>query len=189
MVLMLDLGRPDRLIVAATNYNAKSVFAWNVFLYSGMAAIVVVYLWTIMERRMNVLEGRGTRSVPVAAGLTTGTGAIFGVPGRPRRLRHGAPAAPVHRPVARMGLAVFLLAQGALYGRPGRTPLPLSSGGCAPAGRVRGRRALLRVRSHLTNAYFAQAIGFERFILLDGGVYPLVFWLGLSCWAASFPWR
>ena len=29
-VLMLDLGRPDRVIVAATHYNASSVFAWNV---------------------------------------------------------------------------------------------------------------------------------------------------------------
>ena len=37
MVLMLDLGRPDRVIVAATHYNWRSVFAWNVFLYSGMA--------------------------------------------------------------------------------------------------------------------------------------------------------
>ena len=36
MVLMLDLGRPDRVIVAATHYNFRSVFAWNVFLYSGM---------------------------------------------------------------------------------------------------------------------------------------------------------
>ena len=40
MVLMLDLGRPDRVIVAATHYNFTSVFAWNVFLYSGMAGIV-----------------------------------------------------------------------------------------------------------------------------------------------------
>ena len=39
-VLMLDLGRPDRIIVAVTNYNLTSVFAWNVFLYSGMFAIV-----------------------------------------------------------------------------------------------------------------------------------------------------
>ncbi len=37
MVLMLDLGRPERIIVAATHYNFKSVFAWNIFLYSGMA--------------------------------------------------------------------------------------------------------------------------------------------------------
>ena len=53
MVLMLDLGRPERLIVAATHYNFSSVFAWNVFLYSGMFAIVAIYLWTIFERRFN----------------------------------------------------------------------------------------------------------------------------------------
>ena len=44
MVLMLDLGRPERLVVAATHYNFTSVFAWNVFLYSGMFAIVAIYL-------------------------------------------------------------------------------------------------------------------------------------------------
>ena len=38
MVLMLDLGRPERLIVATTHYNFKSIFAWNVFLYTGMVA-------------------------------------------------------------------------------------------------------------------------------------------------------
>ena len=52
MVLMLDLGRPDRVIVAATYYNPSSVFAWNVLLYSGMVAIVAVYLWTMYERRL-----------------------------------------------------------------------------------------------------------------------------------------
>jgi formate-dependent nitrite reductase membrane component NrfD len=56
MVLMLDLGRPDRLIVAATHYNFKSVFAWNVFLYSGMVGIVAVYLFTMFERRFNHLS-------------------------------------------------------------------------------------------------------------------------------------
>src|SRR5574340_1340204 len=55
-VLILDLGRPDRIIVAATNYNLTSVFAWNVLLYSGMFALVFVYLWTMMERRMNPLS-------------------------------------------------------------------------------------------------------------------------------------
>ena len=52
-VLMLDLGRPDRVIVAATNYNPTSVFAWNVLLYSGLFGLVSVYLWTMMEQRMN----------------------------------------------------------------------------------------------------------------------------------------
>ncbi len=49
-VLVLDLGRPDRLIVAMTNYNFKSIFAWNIFLYTGFMAIVGVYLWMMMER-------------------------------------------------------------------------------------------------------------------------------------------
>jgi formate-dependent nitrite reductase membrane component NrfD len=43
MVLVLDLGRPDRLIVAMTEYNFKSIFAWNIILYNGFFAIVAVY--------------------------------------------------------------------------------------------------------------------------------------------------
>ena len=38
-VLVLDLGRPDRLIVAMTTYNFKSIFAWNIFLYVGFLVI------------------------------------------------------------------------------------------------------------------------------------------------------
>jgi molybdopterin-containing oxidoreductase family membrane subunit len=78
-VLVLDLGRPDRLIVAMTYYNFKSIFAWNILLYIGFIAIVAVYLWMMMERRMN----RFTRTSGLFAFiwrliLTTGTGSIFG---------------------------------------------------------------------------------------------------------------
>ena len=38
-VLMLDLGRPERVVVAATHYNFRSVFAWNVFLYLSLIHI------------------------------------------------------------------------------------------------------------------------------------------------------
>ena len=31
---------------------------------------------------------------------------------------------------------------------------------------------------HLTNLYFAKQTGFERFILLDGGIYTNLFWFG-----------
>src|SRR3974390_142541 len=47
-VLVLDLGRPERLIVAMTNYNFKSIFAWNINLYMGFAAIVAIYLFVQM---------------------------------------------------------------------------------------------------------------------------------------------
>ena len=79
VVLVLDLGRPDRLIVAMTSYNFKSIFAWNIFLYVGFIIIVAVYLWVQMERRKN----RFTKSAGLLAFvwrlvLTTGTGSIFG---------------------------------------------------------------------------------------------------------------
>src|SRR5512143_1960655 len=52
-VLVLDLGRPDRLIsVAMVKYNFKSIFAWNIILYMGFMAIVATYLWTMMDRSM-----------------------------------------------------------------------------------------------------------------------------------------
>ena len=84
VVLVLDLGRPDRLIVAMTSYNFKSIFAWNIFLYVGFMVIVAAYLWVQMERRMN----RFTKTAGLVAFLwrlilTTGTGCIFRFPGCP----------------------------------------------------------------------------------------------------------
>ena len=33
-------GRPDRLLVAMTTYNFCSIFAWNIYLYTGFIAVV-----------------------------------------------------------------------------------------------------------------------------------------------------
>ena len=78
-ILVLDLGRPDRLMVAMTYYNFKSIFAWNVFLYVGFVVIAIVYLWLLMQR------GAAHLRTPLAyvaliwrLVLTTGTGSIFG---------------------------------------------------------------------------------------------------------------
>ena len=79
LVLVLDLGRPDRLIVAMTTYNFRSIFAWNIFLYTGFLAVGVCYLWMMMESRFNrhtVVAGRVAFAWRIV--LTTGTGCIFG---------------------------------------------------------------------------------------------------------------
>jgi molybdopterin-containing oxidoreductase family membrane subunit len=87
MVLMLDLGRPERMVVAATHYNFKSVFAWNVFLYTGMFAVVAVYLWMQLEKRMNRFAApAGIAALVWRFVLTTGTGGLL----RPGRGRQGA---------------------------------------------------------------------------------------------------
>jgi len=79
LVLVLDLGRPDRLIVAMTTYNFRSIFAWNIFLYTGFLLIGAGYLWMMMESRFNrhaVVAGRIAFAWRIV--LTTGTGCIFG---------------------------------------------------------------------------------------------------------------
>ena len=180
MVLMLDLGRPDRLIVAMTHFNFKSIFAMNIFLYSGFVGFVLAYLWTMMERRMN-------RFTPLAGflafiwrmALTTGTGSIFGFLVA-RQAYDSALLAPLFIALSlSYGLAVFIWV------------LMLASQGSArPLGdALMARLARLQVIFvaagfyfvlvyHLTNLYLTKHHGFEHFILLDGGIYTAMFWLG-----------
>ena len=79
VVLLLDLGRPDRLIVAMTRFNLLSIFTWNIFLYSGFMAIVGLYVWTMMDRPYNkYTKNAGLFAFVWRLILTTGTGSIFG---------------------------------------------------------------------------------------------------------------
>ncbi|MCC7327445.1 MAG: polysulfide reductase NrfD [Burkholderiales bacterium] len=179
-VLMLDLGRPERVVVAATHYNFTSVFAWNVFLYSGMFAIVAVYLWTLMEKRMQVHSGRlGLAAFIWRLLLTTGTGAIFAF--LVARQAYGSALLPLLFIVMSFawGFAVFVIVQSALNALCGRT---------LPPELLRRMRNLLGlfvasvlylcVVLHLTSVYFAHQVPFERFILVDGGIYPALLWWG-----------
>ena len=180
MVLMLDLGRPDRVIVAATHYNFKSVFAWNVFLYSGMTAIVAVYLWTMFERRMNKYsKPAGLAALVWRFVLTTGTGSIFGFLVA-RQAYQSALLAPLFIVLSfGWGLAVFLVTQSTMYAWEGRV---LDSAIRRRMARLLGvfiaASLYLVAVYHLTNLYYAKQAAFERFLLVDGGLYPLLFWGG-----------
>ena len=183
MVLMLDLGRPERLIVALTHYNFKSVFAWNVILYSGMAAIVAVYLWTTFERRLNrYTQAAGLAALVWRFVLTTGTGSIFGfLVARPAY--HSALMAPLFIVLSfAWGLAVFLIVQRTMYAWNGLHLAPAIQRRMARLLGVFISAALYLVTVyHLTNLYFAHQHDFEAFILLGrggGGVYALLFWGG-----------
>ena len=179
-VLMLDLGRPDRIMVAATNYNLTSVFAWNIVLYSGMFSLVIIYLWTMMERRMN--PWNKTAGLAVFAWrfiLTTGTGLIFAF--LTARQAYGSALLPPMFIVLSFawGLAVFHVVQTVIYAWNEKTLDP---------DILRRKKNLLGVfiigslymvaTYHLTNLYFAHKSAFESFILRDGGVFPNLFWWG-----------
>ncbi len=179
-VLVLDLGRPDRLIVAMTTYNFKSIFAWNIYLYIGFLGVVAVYLWTQMDWSVN-------RYAPVLGlfafvwrlVLTTGTGSIFGFL-MARQAYDAALLAPMFIAMSfSFGLAIFLLVlMAACEG--GRREL--GDGIVRRLGRLLGVFVAVVLYFtavyHLTNLYAADRTGVERFILLDGGVYTALFWLG-----------
>lgn len=180
MVLVLDLGRPDRLIVAMTYYNFKSIFAWNIILYNGFFVIVGIYLWMMMERRMNkYTHAAGMSAFLWRLILTTGTGSIFGFLVA-RQAYDAALMAPMFIVMSfSFGLAIFLLVTMAAYKWTDR-----------PFGDALFRRLknLLGVFVagvlyfvmvfHLTNLYATEHHGVEAFILRDGGIYTQLFWLG-----------
>ena len=192
MVLMLDLGRPERVIVAATHFNFTSVFAWNVFLYSGMAGIVVVYLWTLFEHRHNAWSKPvGMLAMFWRFALTTGTGSIFGfLVARPAY--QSALLAPLFIVLSLgWGLAVFLLAQALLYAWNGQKLAPDIE---RRMGRLLGIFVLASLymvaMQHLNAVYFARQQAFEAFILLGaqgGAAYAWLFWAGFMLAGSLLP--
>ncbi|MEJ2591086.1 MAG: polysulfide reductase NrfD [Candidatus Thiodiazotropha sp.] len=180
MVLVLDLGRPDRLIVAMTQYNFKSIFAWNVILYTGFFAIVGLYLWTMMDRSVNKFN----RPIGFAAffwriALTTGTGSIFGFLVA-REAYDEAIMAPMFVIMSfSYGLAFFIITLIAAYVWGDREIGDYRLAKLKNLlGVFVGAVLYFTLVYHLTNLYITQHHGVERFILLDGGVYTQMFWIG-----------
>lgn len=77
-VLMLDLGRPDRMLLPMLYMNFRSMFTWNVFLYSGFFILCLLYLWSMFEYKQYT-KVVGSTAFAWRIILTTGTGSIFGV--------------------------------------------------------------------------------------------------------------
>jgi molybdopterin-containing oxidoreductase family membrane subunit len=179
-VLVLDLGRPERLVVAMTHYNFKSIFAWNIFLYTGFFAVVALYLWTMFERRMNGYTARaGVLAFLWRLVLTTGTGSIFGFLVA-REPYNSAILAPLFIVMSfAFGTAAFVLVLMAACRWGGR---PLGDALLARLGSLLGIFAAAVLYfvavQHLTNLYLARQLELERFLLVEGGIYTALFWIG-----------
>jgi len=179
VVLLLDLGRPDRLIVAMTQFNFVSIFTWNILLYTGFMAIVGIYLWTMMDRPYNKL----TKKAGMAAFiwrliLTTGTGSIFGFLVA-REAYDSALLAPMFIIMSfSFGLAFFLLF---LMGSYKYTQREL---GDYIVNRLKNLLGVFVaavlyfvIVYHITNLYSADHRGITQFILTSGGIYTFLFWV------------
>ena len=180
LVLVLDLGRPDRLIVAMTTYNFRSIFAWNIFLYTGFIAIVIAYLWSMADRMgAGFYKPIGVFAFAWRLALTTGTGSIFGFIVA-RQAFDTAFLAPMFVIMSfAYGLAIFLLVLMFAFDL---------------EGRVLGDRLLRRLKNllgvfvaailyftvvyFLTKLYGAKNYDLVGWLLLNGGIYTAAFWIG-----------
>ncbi|MFA5081352.1 MAG: NrfD/PsrC family molybdoenzyme membrane anchor subunit [Hydrogenophilaceae bacterium] len=178
--VVLDLGRPDRLIVAMTHYNFKSIFAVNVLFYNGFFAIVGLYLITLMSKNLKQYSKPvGLLAFLWRLALTTATGSIFGFLVA-RAGYNSALYAPMFIIYSfAYGLAAFIVVQSVMYKWNNievdeRILCRLKNLLAIFVGAGLYFTAVL----HLTNIYFAKQWDFERFLLLEGGIYPLLFWGG-----------
>jgi molybdopterin-containing oxidoreductase family membrane subunit len=180
MVLVLDLGRPDRLIIAMTEYNFKSIFAWNIILYNGFFVIVAIYLWMMFERRMNKFTAKaGLVAFSWRLILTTGTGSIFGFLVA-RQAYDAVIMAPMFIVMSfAFGLAFFILILMASYKWAER---PLGDVIVNRLGHLLGvfvAAVMYFVAiKHLGNLYLSENTGVENFILFSGSIYSNLFWYG-----------
>lgn len=178
-VLVLDLGRPDRLIIQMTHYNFTSIFTWNILLYSGFLALVAVYLWVQMDRSVHPkwVKPAGIAAFLWRLALTTGTGSIFGwLVARPGY--DAAIMAPLFIALSfSLGLAAFILVLKALCALGDR---PLGADLVDRMTRLLGvfiaAALYFTAAQHLTNLYAAEHQGFEAYILRSGGMMTVLFW-------------
>jgi len=163
-----------------THFNFKSMFTWNVFLYSGFFGLVGVYLWTMLDRNVkSYSKAAGTAAFIWRLVLTTGTGSLFGFL-IARELYGTAMLAPMFIVMSfAYGLAIYLMVLAAAY---------------AWTGRPLGDAVMLRLKSllavfvaavlyfvvvyHMTNLYFTKLHSVQAFVLRDGGIFTNLFWVG-----------
>ncbi|MBL4710930.1 MAG: polysulfide reductase NrfD [Gammaproteobacteria bacterium] len=180
IVILLDLGRPDRLMIALTYNNVRSIFTWNVILYTGFFAFAGFYLWTMMDHNVHKYKYfAGLSAFVWRLMLTTGTGSIFGFLVA-RSAYDAALMAPMFIIMSfSFGLAIFLLVLMSSYKWTNREL------GDFVVNRLRNLlgvfvAAVLYFTTvyHLTNLYATQHHGVEKFLLLEGGVLSHIFWIG-----------
>ena len=180
-VLVLDLGRPDRLLIAMTTYNFKSIFSWNIYLYTGFMGIVIIYIYTMMATNMErFLKPAGYIAFVWRLVLTAGTGSIFGFIVA-REAYDSALLAPLFIASSFVyGLAFTLLVLNMVHFVRQRRALPNEM--------IEKFRILLIVFSaavlfltlifHLTKLYATKHHDIEWFMLASGNIYSILFWVG-----------
>ena len=183
LVLLLDLGSIHHVIEMAKGaLNFKSIFAWNMILYSGFLGIIGVYLWTMMGRNKlakKLYKPTGIANMFWRFMLTMGTGSILGFLVA-RQYYDAAILAPLFIVSSYVfGTAIYTLVLMASFKMTGREL------GDSILNRLRYTLAIFitlvlffELARHLTNLYATEHHGVEAYILTGDNKFSSLFWWG-----------
>lgn len=183
LVLLLDLGSIHHVIEMAKGaLNFKSIFAWNMILYSGFIGIIAVYLWTMMDRNKlakSLYKPVGIANLVWRFLLTMGTGSIFGFLVA-RQYYDAAILAPLFIVTSYVfGTAIYTLVLMATCKLTGREL------GDSILNRLRHTLAIFialvlffELARHLTNLYATEHHAVEAYILAGDSKFTSLFWYG-----------
>ncbi|MBK1736169.1 hypothetical protein CKO15_12980 [Halorhodospira abdelmalekii] len=213
-VLVFDLGRPDQLPVTFQHFNPASSFARNIFFYLGFFAIVGLLLWSLLDpalARYRRLIGWLALIWPLL--LATNVGSIFALLAAHEGFRSGLLFPLFVSAALAYGSAVLLLGWLAANGL---TPAVTARGANArgtisspvmaphvatpptathPTTKRLSRLLALFLAAHaavllvhlLSLLYSPAARDVARFLLIDGGIYPVLFWFGMVAVGVILP--
>jgi molybdopterin-containing oxidoreductase family membrane subunit len=178
--IVLDWGRPDRLIVPFLYFNPRSMFSLNGILYSTYIGICFLYLWAMFAEKEKIVSILGGIAVFWAVLVHSGTGAIFGFVGA-RELYH-SPLLPPSFIAAALssGTALMILVMAATFKFSGRH---LDDALIQKLGKYLAVFiaivAYFIFIENVSRSYIPEYYEAQRFLLLDGNKYTWIFWLGL----------
>lgn len=188
--LLIDLGRPDQIFTALTNFNFTSVFAVNILVYTGFFVIVGSYgLVMLVGPQSRILRPVGITSFIWRLIMTTGTGSVFGVLAG-RGGMHSAVMPPLFIALSlSVGLAVFILVLSLLEcvgNRKARLDATASRLGNLLVTLIAVTFYMV-LAQNLIGVASPATRGYEAFVLCSGGEFPLLFWGGFLLLGTVLP--
>ncbi|MBI5815667.1 MAG: polysulfide reductase NrfD [Nitrospinae bacterium] len=180
MAIIMDWGRPDRILVPFFHFQPRSMFSLNAILYNSYMLVGFLYLLAQFKESKFWKKALGIAAVFIAVGVHSGTGAIFGFVFV--RELYNSPLLPPSFIAAALssGTALMILILYATFRATGRL---LDEKLLHGMGRLMGVFMLVVIYflfiENVTRGYAPKNYEAASFLLLHGGKYTAMFWIGL----------
>ncbi len=180
LAIVLDWGRPDRILVPFFHFQPRSMFSLNAILYNSYMLVGFLYLMALFAKNKRWSRILGLAAVFIAVGVHSGTGAIFGFV-YVREL-YNSPLLPPSFIAAALssGTALMIITLVYTFRATGRK---LDDRLIHSLGKLMGVFILVVLYfifiENVTRSYAPKNYEAAGFLLLHGGKYTAYFWIGL----------